>query len=700
MKALFKLFLFLITLTVVVIIGAAIAVPMYFDPNDHKDKIADYVKEKTGRELKIAGDIGLSVFPWLGVDLGAVELGNAPGFGDRPFASAGKLQVRVKLLPLLKKQVEVSTVTLHGVNLNLVRDKQGNTNWNDLVTDKGKAKPDKDSADAAPIAALAVGGLDISDANFSWDDQASGSHYAVTGLSLQTGAVTGKDPVDIELDADVSASQPAVSGHIGLRATLDMDIDAQKFSTRGLKLETDLSGDAFPNGKLQASLSGDIALDQAKHTLGVNKLALAVLGLQVSGELQATRLNEEPAFNGTLKVGEFSPRELLAQLGDVPQTTDPGVLALASLQARLSGTANDISLEQLDAVLDDTRASGHARVTGKERKAIRFDLKVDGIDIDRYLPPPAEGEQQAAATPATGAAAGAGALPVATLRDLDMNGKFSIDRLKVAKLSMQSVTMTVSANNGLLTLHPINAKLYDGLYAGKLALDVRGDTPKTSLQEDLTGVQAGPLLKDLTGSDRILGTANVSGDVTALGTSDAEIRRSLNGTARFEFTDGAVNGVNIARMIREAKAKVRGQPLPPDDGLNQTDFSELTGSLNISQGQVRNNDLVAKSPLLRVNGKGNADLVAEKVDYLLSVSVVGTTKGQGGKELDDLKNLTIPIKITGNLTDPSYGLDMGKLLESQAKEKVKEQVEKRLGDQLGDKLPGQLKDGLKGLFGR
>jgi len=153
-------------------------------------------------------------------------------------------------------------------------------------------------------------------------------------------------------------------------------------------------------------------------------------------------------------------------------------------------------------------------------------------------------------------------------------------------------------------------------------------------------------------------------------------------------------------MIREAKAKVRGQPLPPDDGLNQTDFSELTGSLNISQGQVRNNDLVAKSPLLRVNGKGNADLVAEKVDYLLSVSVVGTTKGQGGKELDDLKNLTIPIKITGNLTDPSYGLDMGKLLESQAKEKVKEQVEKRLGDQLGDKLPGQLKDGLKGLFGR
>ena len=107
MKKLFKIVGVLVLVVVVLIGAAAVLVPMFFDPNDHKDRIAQAVKDATGRDLNLKGDIGLSVFPWIAIDLGAVELSNPPGFDGPAFAETEGAKVRVKLMPLLKRQVEM-----------------------------------------------------------------------------------------------------------------------------------------------------------------------------------------------------------------------------------------------------------------------------------------------------------------------------------------------------------------------------------------------------------------------------------------------------------------------------------------------------------------------------------------------------------------------------------------------------------------
>ena len=116
MSKLLRIVAWLVGLLVVLIVVASIVLPMIVDPNDYKDDIATLVKEKTGRILTIDGDIGLSVFPWLALEIGPTSLSNADGFSNQPFASVSDVQVRIKLLPLLRKQVEMDTVVLDALD--------------------------------------------------------------------------------------------------------------------------------------------------------------------------------------------------------------------------------------------------------------------------------------------------------------------------------------------------------------------------------------------------------------------------------------------------------------------------------------------------------------------------------------------------------------------------------------------------------
>jgi AsmA protein len=249
--------------------------------------------------------------------------------------------------------------------------------------------------------------------------------------------------------------------------------------------------------------------------------------------------------------------------------------------------------------------------------------------------------------------------------------------------------------------------LYQGEYKGDVMLDVRQDTPKISADERLSMVHIGPLLKDVLGEDKVSGTANLAAKVTAAGVTPEAITKTLNGSASFSFKDGAVKGVNIGQLIREAYAKIKNKPKPPKT-TNQTDFAAVSGSATIRNGIVNNQDLRASSPALRVAGKGTVDLPKQRINYLLNTSIVETDQGQGGKELAELKSVTIPVKISGTFEKPKFSLDLGPVLKAKAeakikkeKKKLKKEVKEKVEEKKAEakkKLEEKLKDKLKGLF--
>ena len=669
MKGPLKWLVAVVGIILVLFIAAAILIPLLIDPNDYKQELVAQVKDHTGRDLLIDGDIELTVFPWIGIKFGKVVLSNAAGFDNPVFAGTDKVSIRIKLLPLLSKRLEMDTVTVHGLTLNLARDANGHNNWDDLAKAGGGGSASSGStstgsgggSEGGAAVALAIGGLDIDDANLSWIDASQNQRFEIANLSVATGAIGSGEPVDLKIALDVQVGEPAIDSHVSVEGVLDYDA--------------------------------------AEKSLLVDELQLEVEDLKLSGRIRISNLDTAPVTDGTISVAEFNAKKLLESLSlEAPQTSDPDALTRVSLESAIRAGSNQLAINPLTIRIDDSTLSGEVSLPDLKSQALRFDLAVDAIDVDRYLAPEKEksgnsAAAPAAATPGAGAgAAAATALPNEALRKLDAIGRMKIGKLKVAKLNLTAVDMSVKAKNGLIKLNPLDANLYSGTYRGNIVVNARGKTPRLRVDENLRGVLAGPLLKDLKGHEPIAGAADVNVALQTMGASADEVKKSLNGSADFAFTKGAINGVNIARMIREAYARIKGTKLPAEEVEQKTDFSELRGSLHIVNGIASNDDFIAMTPLLRINGKGTANLPAETMDYRVQATVVTTLKGAGGEELKDLVGIPIPIHVTGSFADPRYALDTQALAEALAKSKLTDVLENKVGD---DRVKGLLKGLLK-----
>ena len=327
-------------------------------------------------------------------------------------------------------------------------------------------------------------------------------------------------------------------------------------------------------------------------------------------------------------------------------------------------------------------------------------MTLDQIDLDRYMPPAAAPE--AAGGDSTGSPKASTEDPFAALRTLDFVGDFTIGKLKVGNARMSNVTTKVVSKQGVLKVDPMAANLYEGKFDGNMLFDVSGNKPKIAAKNSLTGIQVGSLLKDVAGEDRLIGRGELHADIRAVGLTEADVRRSLNGTSRFSFQDGALKGVNIAQVIREGSSRLGLSSDKLSTGTpGQTDFSELGGSVKITNGVIKNDDLAAKSPLLRIEGKGEVDLPNDSINYLLVTELVGSLEGQGGKSRSELSGLPIPVRITGSLANPSYRPDLEAALSAKAKaqlEAKKDELKQKAQEKVEEKLKGKVGDALKGLF--
>ena len=778
-----KITLYTLGAAVLLITLTLVGILLFVDPNDYKDDITTAVHDATGRELTIDGDLELSVFPWLGLSLGQTRLGNAAGFGDQPMAQIEAVDIKVKLLPLLESQLEMKTVLLRGLQLNLARRADGSSNWDDLTGQPAEATeaptekaPSADKSASPPLAALAVGGIELSDARIVWDDQQGGQHITIDNLQLQTGALTLGKPVDISLSLDVATREPALRNHIEFSTRLNIDDALQKLSLSGLQLTIDSQGETLPVSPLSLRLSaevtanltsqqatisdlqidvlgtelrGDVRLEQWQNgdaririditdpqalasllppglssqllsessltteaiwnldqqTATVKTLRIKAAGLQIDSNLDATQIIDAPQASGRLSIAEFSPRLLAGSANiELPETSDPQVLNKASLSLTFAGSLDAIKLQKLKLIADDTQLTGNATVSNFDQPAIRFQLAVNGIDVDRYLPP--QPDTPPAPVPA-GAAVEAAGLPLEPLRALDVDGSITIGTLKAANARLSDILLAVKAKGGQLRLHPLQANLYGGSYAGDVRMDARGDTPKIALNEVIKDVQAGPLLKDVMGEAPISGTANLQANITTQGTEPEAMMQTLNGTARMTFLNGAVEGINIGHMLRSAQAKLKGQPVPPEE-LKKTDFAELSASVKIADGVLSNKDLSAKTPLLRISGEGKVDLPKERLDYRLVSTIVNTATGQAGKDLEQLRGLPIPIRIKGPFADPKISLDLKSVMSAKARQKLDQQKKKlkaktdkavvKEREKAKKKVKEEVDKALKGLF--
>lgn len=633
MKKPLKILAFLLGGLLTLLAILAVILTLVFDPNEYKGKIIEAVKDKTGRDLRIDGKLGWSFFPWIGIETGKLELGNAPGFGTEPFARIDAAGAKVELLPLLRKQVVVDTVFLDGLKLNLARNAAGKTNWDDLVKPPtAEQAAEKPTFGKEPgIGGISVNKIDIRKANVTWKDQKNGAQYAVHNLDFKTGKIVASKPVDVQLAFDLESGQPPLRTRVDLKSRMNLDLEAQ--------------------------------------TLDVDSLTLALGDLTLKTNFKGTHIFDAPAVTGALEINPFSPRALMDKLGVKVETTDKKVLDKLSLKTKFSATTDGAELKDLAVNLDESRLSGSLAVRHFAKPAYQFDLSLDQIDVDRYLPPAAPAAASGS-KPGSAAPAPAVEVPLSALRALAVQGKFRILQLKAMNLHSRDALIQVTADNGLITLGPNQAKLYSGKYAGRTTLDVRGKTPTLAIDESVSGVELAPMLKDAMQFDKFTGTANLSAKVTAQGLDANQIKQTLNGTAAFAVQNGSVRGVDLKKMTDTIKNSQRDNLLQKLTELkpqttDETRFTQLGGTAQIKNGIVQNDDLKIQSPdLLNVAGKGSADLSKETLNYTVMAGQYGVIIHGPFAQLKFTPDLSVVVK--------------GKVEEK--KSEIKEKLQEKLRD--------------------
>lgn len=386
------------------------------------------------------------------------------------------------------------------------------------------------------------------------------------------------------------------------------------------------------------------ALAIAQWTLDLQETA-TVHGEQLAIQTAFTQPKGQALIH--LTVPEL--RTLLKQLGyPVPKTTDPSVLAALTLEMQIAGDPSQLALNNINLQLDESRLQGQFRLHDLSKLAATFALQIDQLDLDRYLPPQAQSGGKTTKDKKTTLD-----LPIAWLKAIQCDGTFKINQLTAAHLKMQDVHMQVSAKEGHIKINP-SAQLYQGHSQAHLTLETEKQPPQLTLVGAIKQVQAQPLWADLIGKERFSGVHDLAVDLSA---EMPALMDTLTGHLSFKLTEGAIKGLNLGYALRQAKALLEGQSHPPDE-LLQTDFSSLQGHFTLDKGLLKTQDLILKSPLLRAQGDGQLNINTQDLTFLLKTTLVNTSKGQAGKELDDLKGILMPINIKGNLADTSWQVEV------------------------------------------
>ncbi|MDX7761600.1 AsmA family protein [Aeromonas caviae] len=708
-----------LALAAVVAITALVSL---IDPNQFKPQLVEQVRKSTGRELVIQGDIGWRFWPSLGLSLEQVALRNPAGFAEPDLVRFTRGEASVGLLPLLSHKLEIGKVTLSGAHLFIQTRADGSSNLSDLLKasaePKGEATTSEPAATTPPAASderpwqISLQGVELQQASALVQDDRNGTASRLEQLDLNLGQLAVDQWVPVTLAA--KGAQGELAFDLKGSAQLKLAREAMKSELKDLNLSGSLNQ---PAQRLDA------------FTLKADRLALgewSSLSLSLSGaQGAADKPTLAGTLEGTLKARLDENRQLLEISDAVLAAKLSGdALPRPQMQVKLAGFARAeldkqaVTLSNLVMGVDDALLSGSGAVRLGAVPKVDFDLKGEKLDLDGWLGQPAKAAPVAATS---GAAAPAGAKDQAAapanralstaepdltaLKAVELAGRLQLGSLRLKGLDLSAVDLQLALAGGQLTLKQFSAGVAGGQVTASGVLDARQQPARYQVHKRVQGVDVRPLLQTLAQTDLLEGKGDLEVEAQGSGLSEQALRSRMQGKVNLKLSDGALHGINLAEMIREARATLTGKGADQVKEVRKTDFSALTASFQIANGIARSNDIQLFAPALRVKGQGQTALVPETLDFLFLTSVVESSKGQGGKTVDELKDITIPVRIGGHWQAPSYKLDVKALLSNNKvlEEKARKEAERGLKKLLGDKADNEGVKGvadqlLKGLF--
>ena len=665
MKKLFKWIVGLIGAVVLLLVLAVFLLPIFFDPNDHKPEIQQAIQNQIGREVSLNGPIGWSVFPWIAIELNDVTVTNEQGFSGDSLANIGTLSAQVKLLPLLKKDIQVDTVELKQPNIHLQVAKSGQSNWQSIL-DHLTGDEEKTQSDGPSNISINIEGILISDGALNYRDAAAGSTIRLSDLNFSSSAIIAGKPADMSLKAQLEMVETKLTADLSTEFVVNhlLSDQAMVVDIQSLALAGDMNSVPL---KFRTQQGGQ--LDLAQDRLHLPEITVEYANVRLQTPLTGTNISAQTAsYSGKLALSQFNLAEFLQQLGGGLDNQAGNQLA-ASADWSMRGPV--VKLSNIKAQLDDSQLSGELTISDLDRLAGDFKLTLDQINLDDYLPQTA-----------------ADSSPQTSDDGIDfgyLDGEISVDQLTAMGTTLNNIKLHMTTRGNELALRPLTAVFYQGLLKTELTLAPNKATDKLVVKHRMQDVQAGPFLEDLMGDGFLSGLGQLQADIQVDQPFSAQPLKTANGHLSYHLSDGDIQGIDVVQMVQKALSLLNKTEAAEANQALETEFGSMALDADVVDGVIKTNELSVQSPYFNLIGDIEVNLVEQSIKGTIQPMLTNIPEGVLDSRFERLLNHRIPVSLSGSMLQPKIGIDVKQLLINTQKEKIdakKEELKQDLLDSL------------------
>ena len=653
--------LFAVMAGLVALVAIAIfVITRVIDPNDFKPQISAAARDSANLAVDIPGQLAWTFWPTLGVSLGKTEV--RIGDDEELFAAIDQALVGVAVWPLFSGKVEADEISVTGLKLNLVEGPDG-ANWERIAaSETPDVAPDEGQTTAtSPMdIPVSIPSLAITDANIRYRVLADGTDITVEHASITAQNVSLTEPFPIQASLRYQ-DQSDIRIDTSIDTVLGMNLETNLFTLTELAVKADIAGVTSMPISVDTRLNVEAALNDDR--VSITDLVLKAAGTETRGNLAINQLSSKMKFAGELHVSPFDANAALKSIGEAPiETSDPNALKAISLDATVGGPENGLMLNPLTIKIDSSKISGSAGIKDLDTLHLVFNLALDAMQADGYLPPTVEEESVAGAV-ASNTTSGilpplsdAELLPLTDLRTLLVDGKLAIGKLSVMGIDASDMKFSVNAANGLMQLTQAEGNALGGSFTATASLDTRTDNPVYKLSKSVTGMQIQPVMQMALEDDLFTGILDMKIDASTEGNSEKAVVEHAKGNSTFSLKDGTVRGANLHNTLlagindlfgsyRELTTLIPGQDSGhmPLELSEDTKIIDLNGAAHLEKEVVYVDKLDALLNKGSINGNGFLNLRSQDFDLRLGMKSPDLTTNKY------LKDQTWPLRCAGNL---------------------------------------------------
>lgn len=621
-----------VAVVVILVFVAAVLLPRFIDPNSYKSYVSDVVFRETGKELIIAGNIKWRMFPVPGLSVSDMALTEPGESVESAIVSIGEAHVAMQLMPLLRKRMEIGSVELNDMSISI-------------------REPD------SPLS-----GVVIRDANIRLVPVTQVMTADENGASMQQ-----EQAFDLGGDFSVNVTDAELQGAVSFSSRLKPSRRNGQVALEGMEMSfSGRRGAGDQAIQVESTSSGNAEIDLANDRANLRDFVFTLFDLELRGLLDVASISSSPVFEGQVEIAEFSPRSLRRDLGmEELQTHNPQALSSLAGELQFDYSDNGFHLSDMLIQLDGSQLAGYFSLNDFESPNIDFSLQADQVNLDDYAST-AGNDDADTGSPGTD-------LGVDTFRGVAGGGSLRIGSLTLSGMTATDVEARVIADRTSVRVQPFNANFYGGRNTGDITIDARGSKPLMKANLDLTGIRVGELLEDLGDEARLQGQADVFLRLESdISNTDSSLS-SLTGDMGLLVTNGSIVGIDVAKTLSLVSLSLgKNENVSSQAGDDQrTEFGELSMTGTFNEGVLRSEDLLMQSPLMNATGNGSYNVVDDSLDFLLFPVLA---EGTGIETLDKLNGVTIPIRLTGSLESPAYGVDMQAAVDSYQQALIKQKA--------------------------